>query len=230
MGKEKRVASKIHNGRRAVFPKGLWEKCGDQFRGLRTRINFAFGNERFKVILVTSAVAEEGKSTVAINLARALSMASRKVLLLDADLRRSRLHTAFGVRREPGLTDFLPTGISPAEKAIQTDVSGLDLLPSGSKVEDPADLLLSEKANVFFEKAHFFYDYVVLDAPPVLPVADAVELSRWSHGVVLVTEYGKTPREVVKEAIDEMKGSEILGVVMNKIPATRNYYNYYGYY
>ena len=118
----------------------------------------------------------------------------------------------------------------PTEKAVPTNVPGLDFLPSGSKTDDPAELLLSEKADVFLERAHFFYDYVVIDAPPVLPVTDAVLLSRWAHGVVLVTEYGSTPREVVKEAVEELRSAEILGIVMNKIPATRNYYSYYGYY
>jgi capsular exopolysaccharide synthesis family protein len=205
----------------------------EAFRALRTNIQFAGVDQPIRTLLVSSAVPSEGKSTVAANLAVVMAQSGLKVALVDCDLRRPTVHKQFNLPNRAGLTDVMLHDSSQWNGVMQpTGVNNLSVVLSGSLPPNPSELLGSKRMKQFLAHLHQACDMVIIDAPPLLPVTDALVLAPLTDGVVLVIDYGATR---IGEAVQsktqlEQSGARLLGVVMNKIPTGRRGYSYYYYY
>ncbi len=190
----------------------------EAYRALRTSLLLSTA-DRPRSVVVTSAIPLEGKTTTATNLAVVLSQLGKKVLLVDADLHRSRLHEIFQVSNVVGLVTVL-TGLSDTGTAVHgTEIPGLFVLPAGPNPPNPSGLLSSDRMLEFLNSALAEYDFVVLDTPPALVLADAVLVGHLSDGIILTVRAGSTPREQVVRARDELRrgNGRILGVVLNAL-------------
>jgi capsular exopolysaccharide synthesis family protein len=201
----------------------------EAYRTLRTTILLSRAEEAPKTILFTSATHGEGKTATAVNSAIMFAQMGVKVLLIDADLRRSQCHEVLGVKSAPGLSEIL-TGLRELEALAQpTYTAGLFFLDSGPTPPNPVELLGSKKMreSLIFLREHF--DYILIDAPPVMPVSDAVLLSTVVDGVVLVVDGQQTPRQVVKDALARLNyaRAKVLGTVLNRVDLRNGGYAYY---
>ena len=204
----------------------------DAYRVLRTNLIFTSAETTGRVILVTSASPGEGKTTTVANLATALAQNGAKVLAVDGDLRRPTLNLHFGLQKTPGLSDLI-VGKSAAAQAIQsTRVNGLQLLACGYQPPNPAELLGSPMMKQILEALRAHYDWVLIDAPPVLAMADAPVLCSLVEGVVLVLAAEVATKPAVIRAIDQVQGvgGKLVGVMLNKVNLERNSYYYSQYY
>ncbi|KXG78342.1 Tyrosine-protein kinase YwqD [Fervidicola ferrireducens] len=204
----------------------------EAFRVLRTNLQFSSIDKPVKKVVVTSSMPQEGKSTVAANLAVSIASTRSKVLLVDADLRRPKLYKLFRLENYKGLSNFLAEDL-PLESVI-TKMANLHIITSGPIPPNPAEILGSSKMKKFLDEMATKYDMILLDAPPVNSVADAAILSTLVDGVILVVETGVTAREAAIAAKQQLEkvNAKILGVVLNKIKQDKNggYYYYYYYY
>ncbi len=208
------------------MPVDLWNSIGEEFRSLRTRVA-ATSNERHKVVLVTSALPQEGKTTVSSLLARSFAQMEWRTLLVDADLRKPSIHNLFGIDRSPGLTDLLE-GRCPEEGAIaSSNIPHLDLLSAGSITTSAAELLQSPATPVLLKSLAAGYDYVVVDSPPLTSITDTLLLSGYVDGILFVVNGQVSPREFVKSAREQLQDRPVLGVVLNGISTPKKYGYYY---
>ncbi len=205
----------------------------EAFRMLRTNLQFVGVDKPLKKIVITSSNPEEGKSVVAANLAISIASTGSKVLLIDADLRRPKVHKLFFLENYKGLSSLLAGDLKIDDVANETPVENLHIITSGPIPPNPAEILGSAKMNQFIEKASSVYDMIIFDSPPVNTVADASILSSIADGVILVIEAGVTAREaaiLAKEQLEKIN-ARILGVVLNKAKqSSEGYYYYYYYY
>lgn len=199
-------------------------------RAVRTNLRFMAADKPFRVLLVTSANPSEGKTMVACNVAIAMAQAGQKVLIIDADLRRPRLHRVFSKSNDFGLTSVLLDRDTLTEELIHTDIPNLSVLTSGPIPPNPAELLQSETFMSLMAELRQRYDNIVLDSPPVGPVADAVVLTTQVDGTVLVVRAFETPREIVANAKKNLQnvGGRVVGAVLNRVDLSRSEYR--GYY
>lgn len=203
----------------------------EAFRALRTNINFLTQREAHKVILITSSLPDEGKSTVSGNFAAVLAQTGAKVLLIGCDLRRPSLYTMFGQSCEPGLTNLLIEQNQAAIRKLSTP--GIDFLPAGRIPPNPAEILGSERMKKLLAMARERYDYVVIDAPPVLPVTDAQILAPLCDLVLVVLEPCRVPERAAQQMVESLQGvdARISGVILNdKSGRGFKYYGSYNYY
>ena len=211
------------------------------FRTLRTNIQFMNSQKSLKTVLITSTMPEEGKSWVASNLAITFAQAGKKVALVDADMRKGRLHTMFQVENIPGLSNYL-SGIDEVGAAENkgivhyikpTMIDNLFLITSGNIPPNPSELLSSEKTLNMLDKLKEIFDIVILDGTPGLIVTDALILSRIVDTTIIVSAHKSTKKdnlEKVKKDIENV-GGKIAGVVINKVPVNATKYEssyYYG--
>jgi capsular exopolysaccharide synthesis family protein len=182
--------------------------------------------------MVASAVAGEGKSLTASNLAMTLSESYRRdVLLVDADLRRPSLHTVFQVPGEPGLSDGLVTTDDP-KLPLHRVSERLAVLPAGKPTSDPIGALISERMRRLIDEAREVFDWIVIDTPPVGLLTDAALLASMADGVVLVVKAEETPNDMVQRAVEAIGRERVIGTVLNRAreqPNSSNY-DYYKYY
>jgi len=208
--------------------------AAESLRTLRAALFLATASGPPSRLIVTSARPQEGKSCVAANLAVSLSQMGKRVVLVDADLRRPRLHRIFDVEISPGVSNYL-TGSRPLPELLRkTAVPSVDLVASGPVPPNPAELLDSERMRLLLEELERRYDFVLLDSPPTLGFADVPLLSRFAGSVLLVVRSGETPRKIARRAGDYLLRlqAKVLGVVLNDVAADRPgyyYYDYYGY-
>jgi len=203
----------------------------EAFLALRTNLLFIITNQKHKTILVTSCLPDEGKSTVACNLAVSLAQTGARVLLLDCDLRRPSLHKIFGQSEVPGLADLMVDGNKQVLRRIEPLT--LDFLAAGKEMAHPTQLLNSEAMSNFLSKADELYDYVVLDVPPLLPVADALVLVSRVDLNVMVLETCRIPERLAIKALQSLQNHNAApaGVVLNdKSGKGARYYGGYSYY
>ncbi len=206
----------------------------EAYRGLRANLQFLGLDRPMKVVQVTSASAGEGKTTVAANLAVILAQAGHEVALVDADLRRPRIHVAFALSSRPGVTELL-LGTDAGEVVKHVTVEGghrLAVFTSGDVPSNPGEMLTRARAEALFGELSRRYDYVVVDSPPVLPVSDAVSLSGAVDGVLLVAQAGRIGGDDTAEALSRLErvGAHVLGVVLNRTSGARRSPYSYGEY
>jgi protein-tyrosine kinase len=202
----------------------------EQFRTLRSRLYQFRGSHPLHTVLVTSSVAGEGKTFVTSNLARSIvRQVERRVLVIDADLRRPRLHEVFGASPKPGLTDYL-RGTADEPSIIQYGGAGnLGLIPTGSLVNDPSELLSNGRLKVLLDRIGAAFDWVILDSPPCLPVADAGIVAPLCDGILLVVKAGFTPSAAILKTRQDLKQRALVGVVLNGVAQdSHTYAPYYG--
>lgn len=202
----------------------------EAYRILRTNLEFNRKNPNANCITVVSGGAGEGKSTTLTNLAFVCAQGGYNVLLIDADLRRPRLHTLFDVSNQKGLTNYLATQIPLEEVVIQTPVENLYFLPSGLLPADSAGILNSQRMSELIEDVKARFDLVLIDSPPILGVSDASVLVNEADLTIIVVQHRKLPRQMllrVKQAIENVGGT-VLGVVLNNVDTrTDSQYQYY---
>ncbi len=205
----------------------------EAFRILRTALAFAAPSSKPKTLLITSAQASEGKSTIALNLAYVLAKSGKKTLLMDCDLRRPVLHTIFETKRKPGLTDLIIDKVAIESVIIPTPVENLYFLPAGTTPPSPADLLNSNLTEELLSSLKQDFEYIIIDTPPVLIAADTLILASKVDGVLLVVYAERTKRETVKDAMEVLQNTpgKLLGCVLNGVkPSRRHGYYYYHHY
>jgi len=205
----------------------------EAFRQLRTNLRFVDLDSHHKVIVVTSPLPAEGKTTTTLNLAIALASGGQKVLVVEADLRRPGAARLLGLTSTVGLTSVLTYGV-PLDQAIQPWSGGVDLLASGPLPPNPAELLGSMHMAALLAEVGSWYDTVLVDTPPLLPVTDAAAIAPAADGVLLVTRFRKTTREQVAAAVAALSAVSVplLGTVLNMVPrrGPRAYARYHTYY
>lgn len=203
----------------------------EQFRTLRTNINFSSPDKQIQTLVITSAAPAEGKSTAAANLSIVFAQEDKKVLLIDADMRKPTMHHTFRMGNIQGLSRVL-TKQSTLQTAIRaTHVPGLDLLTCGSLPPNPAELLSSKSMNSLLEQMKEVYDIIIFDAPPILSVTDAQLLANKCDGAILIVNSGKTEKKQVIQAKELIAKSKcrLIGAVLNNFTLSKNnaYYRYY---
>jgi protein-tyrosine kinase len=205
----------------------------EQFKALRSKLEYKLDTFDWKVIGITSTIAGEGKTLTCAKLAVGLARTNRKsVLLVDADIRKADLSKGFGTPVHPGLTEYLLGGAVFETIVRKSAVPGLDTVSSGSSVAAPADLLAEDGFRIFVEEARKRYDLVLLDTPPILPVADTMSMRERLDGFLFVYRAGYTPLPMFHQATEEIGEKKIVGVVLNGVePKSERYYGkYYGHY
>ncbi len=201
----------------------------EAYRSLRTNLEFFSLDHPLHTLLVTSAAPDEGKSTTLANLGIINAQAGKHVILLDCDLRRPRLHDLFGLSNNAGVT----TAILSPETALPlqpTSVPNLHVMTSGPLPPNPADLLASGRMDALLRQAAAEADLVLLDAPPVIAVTDAVLLAAKVDGVLLVVSAGRTKREHAQRAKDLLSkvNARLVGAVLNNAAVDASAYGVYG--
>ena len=202
----------------------------EQFRTVRTSIQFSSVDTDLHSVVVTSPNPGEGKSTIAANLAVVFAQQGKRVLLIDSDLRKPTVHYTFHIENHIGLTNIL-TRQATLEKAVKTTTQeNLWVLTSGPIPPNPSELLGSKAMNALLEKAKNEYDFVIFDSPPVLAVTDTQILSNLTDGTVLVISSGNTKADSAKKTKELLESAKarILGVVLNNKKEQDNSYYYYG--
>jgi len=206
----------------------------ESYSALRTSLLYSTREGLPGILLVTSAQASEGKTTTSYAISRGFSRVGKRVLLVDADLRRPSIHKVLGVENKNGLSSLLVGQSTPHDAIINTEHDGLNVLPAGPIPPSPAELLSSPRMAALLEQFERDYDLVVIDSAPILGLADSTELAALADGVVVVIESGRGRAGQFRNALRRLRGSNpiILGTVLTKFDpkaAGNSYYSYYGY-
>lgn len=209
------------------------------FRTLRTNIQFMSTNKKLKTLLITSTFPSEGKSWVASNLAVTFAQAGNKVILIDADMRKGRQYTIFGVSPRPGLSNYLsgidaenPDEIDISKYIQKTEVENLLIMTAGNIPPNPSELLVSPQMNKLLEDLKEVCDIVIIDGTPCELVTDSIILSRIVDSTVIVTAHKETKKDNLEKIIKNIQnvGGHLAGVVVNKMPVSVKKYNENYYY
>jgi protein-tyrosine kinase len=200
----------------------------EQFRTLRSRLYQMRSTQSLKTLLVTSSVPAEGKTFVTNNLAQAIvRQPDRRVLIIDADLRCSRLHVPLGAPASPGLTEYLK-GDADEVSIMQNGLDGnLCFIPGGIESSHPSELLSNGRLKTLLARMAPVFDWIILDSPPLLPVADSSFLADLVDGVLLVVRAGQTPMATAQRSCQELHGRNVVGVVLNAVDPAQAYGSYY---
>jgi capsular exopolysaccharide synthesis family protein len=204
----------------------------EAFRSIRTNLRMAIAGDGCRSILVTSACAGDGKTLVAKNLALSLALSDERVVLIDADLRRAGPHVLFDLPEQPGLTDLL------LGRAVRTDVvrsaavPGLHVLTRGTKSRNPSELLDSPRFKEILAELGTDFDWIVLDAPPVMPVTDSIVLCRKVTGLLVIAAAESTPLPALQTMLERLRPTRVpvVGAVLNRADLRRRGYYYAEYY
>lgn len=203
----------------------------EAYRVIRTSIQFAQAGKELKTLAVTSCTPNEGKSMTIANLAVVLTQAGKSVLLLDCDMRNPTVHKNFGLSNKLGLSSCISMGTALSDAVQKTSIEGLYALTGGVIPPNPSELLGSEQMKNVLQRAKEQYDYVLIDTPPVMPVTDALIVSRFVDGMILVIASAEVKVEMARDVKNQLvnAGANILGVVLNKVRSEHHGYGY-GYY
>ena len=202
----------------------------ERFRLIRLALRNANAGKLQKVLLITSPLPQDGKSTVALNLATSLAEEGRvKVLLLEADLHRPSLLQHLGLAPTPGLTEVLEGHAEPAAVVRRIEPLGFYLLPAGRPPDNPTELLQTDRFSALLRDFRACFDWILVDCPPAFPLADVTALKAHADGALLVARAGSTPREAVQEAIQLFKPGQVLGLILNAADEVNQLYEHYYY-
>ncbi|RJX21942.1 MAG: polysaccharide biosynthesis tyrosine autokinase [Desulforudis sp.] len=206
--------------------------AAEAYRTLRTNLGFAAPDHPARLIMATSAGPGDGKTSTMSNLAVVLAQTGQNVCLVDCDLRKPRIHKVFEIDNTRGLTNVLLQNAVLDEVIIPAETAGLFLFPSGPIPPNPAELIGSEKIKDLWPQLLERYDYVLVDAPPVLAVTDASLLAGQMDGVILIVKSGTSRVDMIQDAKAQLvkANSRILGVVLNQVRMSQKDYSYYYYY
>lgn len=207
----------------------------EAFRNLRTMVDFAAVNENDRAFLVTSSVQEEGKSYVAANIAVAFAQLGEKVLLIDGDLRRPKIHKTFAVTGTDGLSEFLAggSGVEDLDGMLHSSaVASLKILAAGTRPPNPSELLNTPRVGAVLRWAHGRFDRVIVDCPPMFPINDTLLWGRNIPRAVFTVRFGATRAPLIRSACQKLEtgGVKVLGTVVNAAKASGLAYSAYGYY
>lgn len=209
----------------------------EMFRTLRTNLQFMNNKQKLKSVLLTSTLPQEGKSFVSANLAVAFAQVGKKVILVDADMRKGRQYTIFNLLPKPGLSNYLVDSneeeIKIEDYIQKTEVDGLFAITAGSIPPNPSELLVSDAMIDLLEKLKEMCDILIIDGPPTQLVTDSLILTRMVDSTVIVTVSGVTKKSNLHKMIDSIQNvnGKIAGIVVNKIPISSQEYKkgyYYG--
>jgi capsular exopolysaccharide synthesis family protein len=201
--------------------------AGEQYRSLRTRVKNAENGRALRTIIITSPNKGDGKSLTAANLA--LTMAQefqQRVLLIDADLRRPSIHRLFGIAETPGLSDVLLGGATVDDALVGLPGHGLTILPSGIIPMHPAELLGSAAMRRVIDTLRSRFDRILIDMPPVAPLADVAIASSMADGILMIVRAGVTPKPAIERALSGLDMAKVLGLVLNDAGETGAKYGY----
>jgi len=204
-----------------------------EFRRLLHRLKRTGDESAIKSLLITSAMLSEGKSTISSFLAvTAARQKEFKTLLIDADLRRPSVHKLFAMDRENGLAEIISDNHNPVDMIKNTEMENLHILTAGKRVPSPTDTFDAEAIGRVVDEMKFYYDVILVDCAPVLPVSDPMLLASKLDAIVLVVKAGATQKEVVERAVEILNSSNhhILGVILNNMNNSLPYYYDYNYY
>lgn len=205
----------------------------EEFRTLRSRLYHMREKMTLKTLLVTSALPKEGKSFTSANLAQVMvRQHGRRALLIDADLRGPRLHQMLGTNPGPGLSDYLQGKNDELSIMQRGALDNLFFIPSGSSIEDPAELVGNGKLKILLQRLEPLFDWIVIDSPPAIPVSDASVLAKVCDGVLMVVRSNVTPSDIARKARAEFPDQALVGLVLNgtsgdAAPYARYYYEAY---
>lgn len=207
----------------------------EKFRLLRARIRHLREKQQIRRLVITSSVPNEGKTLTSMNLAFCLSKhTTERVLLLEGDLRKPMLGEQLGIKALPGLGDWVSSENDPISKFIyRFDNLQLWILPAGSAHEDPVNILQSERFLELYRYLSSCFDWILIDAPPLVPMADMNFWSRHADGVLLVVREGRTPKTTLAKGLESLDNPKVVGVVLNDAHEVENayyshYYSHYG--
>src|SRR6266478_6667167 len=219
----------------ARCPQGLWtpdprtmlffqeddSRAGaEEFRTLRSRLYQIREKMPLKRLMVTSALPKEGKSFVAANLAQVMvRQHGRRALVIDADLRSPGMHRHLGASQTPGLSDYLLGECDEFAIMQRGPMENLFFVPAGRQVTGAPELLANGRLKLFLQRVEPLFDWIILDTPPVIPVADSTLLANFCEGVLMVVRSNATPSDLARRAREEFQDKLLLGVVLNGIPA-----------
>ncbi len=211
---------------------GMPHEFSEAFRGIRTNVLFSSADAGSKSIVVTSTGPGEGKSVVSANLAMSLALAGQRVLLIDADMRRPKVHELFGVSQEPGLSNVMVGDAKASETVKRTLTPNLWLMTAGKHPPNPAELLGSKRFKDFMASLGEHFDWVILDSPPVMAVTDASVIAHSATGVVFVVGAEMTSKGAAKAALEQLDSAKAkyVGGILNRVDVRRNPYYYARHY
>lgn len=202
----------------------------EEFRSIRTNIQFSMVDKKIQTLLVTSAIAESGKTTVAVNLAAAFAAEGTRVLVVETDMRKPRIHKIFKSEKSQGIANLITNRDLLLEDVVQqSSIKNLSFLTCGPIPPNPSELLNSNRMTELIEEMKQQYDLVVFDSPPVLAVTDAQILSTKVDGTLFVIPEGEVKKEEVHDAAERLKkvDANVLGTIMNKVELDAEAYYYY---
>jgi len=215
-----------------LIGRGVSALFTESFRSIRTNVLFSSTEEGGRLVVITSSAPGEGKTMVVTNLAVALAQAGHRVLLMDADMRKPRVHEVFGVPSSPGLSNLMVANATASEVIQESSTPGLWVLSAGTHPPNPSELLGSKRFKEFAAFLMQYFDWVLLDTPPVMAVTDASIVANLSHGVLFVVGSEMTSRRVAQRAVEQLElgQAKFLGTVLNRVDLEHNSYYYSRYY
>ncbi|MGH9469921.1 MAG: CpsD/CapB family tyrosine-protein kinase [Terriglobia bacterium] len=201
----------------------------EEFRTLRSRLELVRQRKPLQKLLVTSPMPGEGKSFLAANLAQVIVwQRERHVLLIDADLRSSRLHRALGVPAAPGLSDYLAGKVDEFAVVKRGPLDNFFFVPGGAPVANASELIANGRFQALLNRLAVAFDWIIIDSPPVIPIADARLMAQSCDGVLLVLQADETSAGLAQQAYREFRGAPFVGVVLNQVDPHSTYgYDYY---
>jgi polysaccharide biosynthesis transport protein len=221
----------VRPGNRIVMHTDPRSAGADRFRFLRICLRELWHTGKLKSLQITSPFPQEGKSTIALNLATALAEGGKRtVLVIEADLHRPALSEQLGIKKRTGLAECLEARLNPFSALRRLEPLGWYLLPAGEPIANPAELLQTDALAGVLQQLSPHFDWILVDSPPVLPITDALMIARQVNATLLVAREGRTPREAIEKAIAVLGRQRVLGIVLNAVEGLdRLYSGYYGY-
>jgi capsular exopolysaccharide synthesis family protein len=226
------VASTAENGEAPLLAADVPVAFSEAIRAIRTAVLFSSTDEHAHSVVITSTGPSEGKTVISSSLAITLAQAGQRTLVVDADMRRPRMHEALGRPQEPGLSNVLVGDVTVTDAVRTTSVPNLSVLAAGHIPPNPAELLGSKKYGDLLAELKKRFDWIIIDAPPVMPVTDASVVANTAGGVLFVVGCEMTPRQTAATAVEQLRGAKarFIGAVLNRANIRRHAYYYAPYY